>query len=138
MFEEYQGKVVQIMGGLHDFVGEIETFEDRPSPSPAYEARPPIHPNGEGWIRILKPCTTEYVKEKHNRILCHIVRLGGPQHDYAPFVDIYIPPRQSLYEIRVLDTESQMHKVYQEEANRQKPKHIVLPGDDNKLHLLNQ
>jgi hypothetical protein len=126
MFECYKGQVVHFMGGLHDFVGEIETFFQE-TDLPGMSTAPGVHPIGEGWIRINKPCLTSTIKDK-GRQLEQIGTMGGPGHNYQDFVDIYIPPGQSVMEVRVVDPESDMFRAYQRVVSQIKPKHIVLPG----------
>lgn len=114
MFEEYKGKVVHIIGGIHDFMGVIENF-------------PELHPNGLGWFRIKNPCLIKTVEQK-NSVGELISKLGGPQCVYENFVDIYIPPGESMIEIRVVDVEGGLYEAYTKQLNQPKIKNIVVPG----------
>ncbi|EFK95753.1 hypothetical protein LDC_2233, partial [sediment metagenome] len=112
-------------GGIHDFMGEIETFD---GPKEGYE--PPTlheHPNGLGWIRIKNPCLVKTVEQK-NAVGELISKLGGPQCVYKNYVDIYIPRGESMIEIRELDEEGGLYEAYNKQLNQPKIKNIVVPG----------
>lgn len=110
MLEAYKGKIVHIMGGIHDFMGEIEDS-----------------PNGDGWIRIKNPCLVKTIEQK-GAVGELISKLGGPQDIYENFVDLYIPPGESLLEIRVLNENGGLHEAYMKQINQPKIERLVVPG----------
>lgn len=111
MFEGYKGKIVHVIGGLHDFMGEIDTGPG----------------NGNGWIRINNPCLVQSVQKK-NEVGELISKMGGPQRVYEDHVDIYIPPGQSILEIRVLKEGGGLHHAYMKQINQPKIDRLVVPG----------
>ncbi len=115
-FKTYKGDIIQFMGGLNNYVGEVEQFEDNKGK----------HPNGEGWIRLNKPCIQQTFREGKKTVES-IGLLGGPARVYRQFVDIYVPPGQSITEIRVLDPAGSMIKVYRQQINQVKLERIILP-----------
>lgn len=108
----YNGEVVHFIGGAQQYIGKIDQGE---------------HPNGPGWWRIKDPCVTFQEKDQQTQKINNVVfSMAGPNKIYRKFVDVFIPS-ESIIEIKVLDKNGQLYKVYKEEANRVAPSRIVLP-----------
>jgi len=108
----YKGEVVHFIGGLTEFLGELDQTE---------------HPNGVNWYRIKNPCIVfTRNNEQMKRVETVVALLSGPQKAYRRFVDIRIPP-DSILEIRVLDKNGALYKHYYDEVNRIMPEKIILP-----------
>jgi hypothetical protein len=109
---EYKGEVIHFIGGIHEFIGEVEVG-------------PPMD-HGR-WYRIKNPCQS-FVKqnEVQKRVDTIITSLAGPRKIYRKFVDLYVSHDMPL-EIRVLDKNGELYKVYQQEVNRITPENIILP-----------
>jgi len=129
MFEGYKGKIVHVIGGMHDFMGEIDAFCSEVKDDNGYSSiiGDGKHPNGDGWIRIKNPCLVKTVEQK-NAVGELISKLGGPQDVYEAFVDLYIPPGESLVEIRVLNENGGLHEAYMKQIKQPKIENIVVPG----------
>lgn len=98
----YKNEIIHFSGGMHDYIGELDSTP---------------HPWGEGWIRIKNPCEVVYQKNKQGGIDKILIRIWGVKKEYRRFVDIYCPP-DSLKEIRVVDKEGEIYKVYRKEVDR--------------------
>ena len=113
----YNDEIIQIIGGLNDYAGELDQTE---------------HPNGPGWYRIKEPCLV-YVEAnpQTGKLTNRIRRFVGPpgDPDYRNYVDVYIPDCVQM-EIRVLVKDGRMYKVYKEEINRKKSS-LYLPDDNS-------
>lgn len=139
MFEDYRGKIVHLFGGLHEYVGEIEFNVACIHSATAVNGVvfPSEQEEWTGWIRIKEPCLAHQVKDG-KRILETLGLMGGPGHNYEHYVDIYIPPGQSMLEVRVIDPDSDMMRAYKNEISRVKARRIVLPGSVPDLSKLSQ
>jgi len=104
----YNGETIQFIGGLNEYIGVLDQTE---------------HPNGQGWYRLKQACHIGFDQQKKATV---ITRLGGPKRVYRDYVDIYIP-RDSLMEIRTLDKDGELYKVWNDEMRRPKLDRIVLP-----------
>jgi hypothetical protein len=108
----YNGEIIHFIGGLTEYIGEMDQGQ---------------HPMGKGWYRIKNPAWVLTTSDGNDKLHTVVGRLGGPQHAYRKFVDIFIP-EQSLIEIRVLEKDSDLYKFYLKEVNRPKSELIHLPG----------
>lgn len=100
----YNNQIIHLTGGVHDYIGEL--------------AQGP-HKMGAGWWRILNPCQVFQHKDpKTNSVQLVVASLWGDGEAYKRYVDIYIPPGQSVIEIRTLDKTGQFYKVYKSEVDR--------------------
>ena len=107
----YKGEVIHFIGGLTEYIGQLEMSE---------------HLNGKGWYRLNDPCVLVHEK-KGEEVRTRISRLGGPKRVYRRFVDIFIPDAYPM-EIRVLDKNNELYNVYFEAVNQVVPDRIVLPN----------
>uniref|UniRef100_A0A6M3III3 Uncharacterized protein n=1 Tax=viral metagenome TaxID=1070528 RepID=A0A6M3III3_9ZZZZ len=108
----YKAEIIHFIGGLTEFVGELDQSE---------------HPNGLNWYRIRNPCIIFTRENKEmKRIDTVVALLSGPQKVYRKFVDIRIP-EDSILEIRVLDKNGALYEHYSKEVNRIMPEKIILP-----------
>ena len=112
MYESYQDQIIQLSGGLNDYIGKLD-------PAP--------HPLGDGWFRILEPCLTFFqdnpkLKQRQNIVAA----LPGPQRNFQRFVDVYIPATDPM-EIKVLDKEGQIYRIYVQEISRKGANRIIIP-----------
>ena len=109
----YNDEVIQISGGLNDYIGKLDQ-------SP--------HPMGEGWYRIKDPCITFSKQDPNTKQVLNVVAsLHGPQNNFRKFVDIRIPDGLQM-EIKVIDKTGELYKFYQKEINRETPQNIILPN----------
>ena len=116
----YKGQVIQFFGGVHVYLGEIDQAP---------------HKMGEGWWRILNPCLIFTEKDPvNNRINTVVAALRGPTKAYKQYVDIYMPPSEPI-EIRTLDKNGDMYKIYKQESERKDPELIVTPSNAD-IHRL--
>ena len=110
----YNDEIIQIIGGLNDYVGKLDQTP---------------HPMGPGWYRIQDPCLV-FLREdvKNKRMTTVVSNFSGPvgQNNYRKFVDVYIPPDCQM-EIRVIDKKGKLHEFYQAEITRKAPNLIVVP-----------
>ena len=108
----YQGEIIHFAGGMNEYIGELDQSK---------------HPLGKGWCRIKNPCTVNLVQDGKtvNRI---ISRIWGVEKLYRKFIDIYCPP-DSLMEIRVVDKDGKIYKVYKQELDRPDLNLIKAPTD---------
>jgi len=92
------------------------------------------HPLGKGWWRIKNPCSVHMIQDGQtvNRVLS---RIWGFAKLYRKFVDIYCPP-DSLMEIRVLNKDGEIYKVYNAELNRMSLDRIQAPTDIDMAKIL--
>jgi len=109
----YQNEIIHFTGGINEYIGELDQTE---------------HPLGEGWIRIKNPCEVIYGEKKGQGKVRLLLRIWGVKKDYRRFVDIYCPP-DSLKEIRVLDKDGEVYKVYKRELDRPSLDLIKAPTD---------
>ena len=111
--KSYKGEIVHFIGGIHEFIGELQQDE---------------HPLGPGWYRIKNACLT-FVRqnEKEKRLDTVVAAIDGPNKAYRTFVDFYLSPDMPI-EIRVLDKNGGLYKFYNEEVNRIKADRIIIPG----------
>lgn len=116
----YNSDIIQLSGGLNDYVGELEQSN---------------HPMGEGWYRINKPCiifTRENPATKQiQNVIVPMKGIPG-QEAYRNYVDVRIPDTMAM-EIRALDKEGPMYKLYMQEINRKKSS-IILPNNGVVTH----
>jgi len=112
---KYKGEVVHIIGGIQEYIGEIEEGD---------------HKNGIGWHRINNACLTfKRVYDNDKKIHTVVSALRG----YRKFVDQYIPPDLPI-EVLTLDKNDELYKVYKKEINQVKTSHIILPNSDVVSH----
>ena len=102
----YKGEVVHIVGTLSSYLGELGQEE---------------HPNGKNWMRINNPVAMKYEGDQ-----IKLLKLGGVEDLYKPYVDIKLPA-DVAYEVRVLDKASMLYDGYIKESRRKKPSLIVTP-----------
>uniref|UniRef100_A0A6M3IY78 Uncharacterized protein n=1 Tax=viral metagenome TaxID=1070528 RepID=A0A6M3IY78_9ZZZZ len=109
----YNDEVIQLIGGVNDFIGKLDQSE---------------HPLGDRWFRIKDPCLVFNREDPaHKRMTTVVARLSGPDgKSYRNFVDVYIPLTDPV-EIRVLDKDGPLCKVYIEERDRKAPTNIIIP-----------
>lgn len=104
----YTDQIIHLTGGIHDYVGELSCT---------------LHPNGEGWYRIKKPCMIFKHKDpQSNAVKTVLSSLQGPKQAYKTYIDIYIPPGESVIEIRILDKSGQLYEVYKKESELKRAK----------------
>ena len=109
----YNGEVIHFIGGVHDYLGELDQSE---------------HPMGSDWYRIKNPCITFQQQDPQTQKLNNVVAsMAGPNKAYQKFVDIRVPP-DSIMEIRVLDKKGDLYKVYKQESERVAPSLIHMPS----------
>ena len=107
----YNDEVVQVMGGMNDYVGVLDQRE---------------HPLGKEWMRIKEPCLIFQRENPQTKQLGNvIVYMPGMRKTYRKYVDIRIPADMPM-EIRTVDKNGDLYKVYQAEISR-KPSRIILP-----------
>jgi len=111
----YEGEIVHFKGSFHDYLGELETFKKG-------------HPNGANWYRIKNPCGFISQSDRNNVARFTAVRIWGHDKLYQKYVDIHCPP-DSLIEIKVLDKEGGLYKMYEAELNRPSLDRIVTPSN---------
>lgn len=112
--EVYKGKIVHFIGGIHEYVGELDTK---------------THPNGTGWFRLLNPCFY-MIQKKGQDYIVSLLRLWNVDKAYERYVDLFIPA-DSLVEIRELDETGQLYKSYKTELSKPSLDLIVAPtGED--------
>ena len=109
----YNGEIIQFTGGTKDYIGELDQGE---------------HPNGPGWWRINKPCMIFERQNPEKRSIENVVTsFSGPQKSYRKFVDIYLSPEHPI-EIKVVDKNGDLYKVYRQEADRVASDIIISPN----------
>lgn len=111
----YKGQVVQFIGGPQEYLGELE---EHPTP---------------GWVRIKNPCMIG-PKREGDMVRVMIVKHGGHQKAYRPYVDIWIPG-DSIVEIRPLHPKGEMFKIYQKEIGRPDIENIIIPDGAGTISL---
>jgi hypothetical protein len=102
----YKGEVIHIIGGLNDYIGELDQSE---------------HPNGPGWYRINKPVLSFLQQDDKGRpVNALFAYKGAPgEQTYRDYVDIFIPPDDPK-EIRTLVKDGPSHKIYMKIVNAKK------------------
>ncbi len=95
---KYAGEIIHFIGGVTPFLGEL----DRGG-----------HPNGSNWYRIHNPCLVRIVPSPNdpNKGMVDITTMEGDESAYRKYVDIRIP-EDSILEIRVLDKQGNLYKMY--------------------------
>lgn len=116
MFEGYKGKIVHFIGGIHEYLGEIQWLDQT------------------GWLRISNPVLARAHTQGKEAGL-YLERLGGPGEVYAKWVDLYIPLGQSLMEVRILMEGSSLHNAYMKQVNQPKIENIIIPGAVDQLKV---
>ena len=113
--KQYKDEIVHFSGGIHDYIGSLETS--------GKEA------GGGQWFRIHEPCLTFTQDNPALKTRKNIIALmsGAPgARNYHNYVDIYIP-QDSIIEIRVLDKNGDMFRIYRQEVERKPPNMIIVP-----------
>lgn len=110
----YAGEIIEFNGGINTYLGELEIGE---------------HPLGPNWYRIKNPCITFRRENKDmKRIESVVASIWGNQKMFRKFVDIRIP-EDSILEVKVLDKDGGLYKIYKDEINRIAPERIILPDN---------
>jgi hypothetical protein len=116
----YRDEIIQLTGGVNDYVGKLDQTN---------------HPMGEGWYRINEPCiifTRENPASKQiQNVIVPMKGIPG-QEAYRNYVDVRIPDTMAM-EIRTLDKEGPMYRLYMQEINRKKSS-IILPENGIVTH----
>lgn len=109
----YKDEIIHFTGGMVTYIGRLDQSE---------------HPNGEGWYRILDPCTMTVYEDDKRHAQLSLQRIWGMSKFFRHFVDIYCPP-DSLKEIRVLDKNGGLYKAYMKELGQPEMELIVSPSE---------
>lgn len=110
----YKDQIVLFSGGIHEYIGEIDQGK---------------HKLGDGWWRIKKPCVIETVQKPGGKLVNHVVPFHYPENNFRKYVDIYIPPGQTIIEIRTLAKEGRLYEEYQKSLKLVPANRIVLASD---------
>ena len=111
--KNYPGKVIHIIGGVREYIGEM-------GPLP--------HPNGPNWYRINNACQVIHTTRKNTNESVRLIQaIDGPQRDYEKYADLRIP-EDSIIEITILNPKGNLHNLYKKEINAVKMDRIVAPG----------
>ena len=110
MFEGYKGKVIHFIGGINEYLGELDQSSAL----------------SENWIRIYNPVLVRFVTRGVETGLM-VERLGGPGEAYEKFVDLWLPDTLR-YEVRVLREDGHLYATYIKQREMPRIENIVLPG----------
>jgi hypothetical protein len=116
----YNDTIIQVAGGLNDYIGKLDQAP---------------HPMGEGWYRIKEPCMVFTREDPKSRSIQNVIMplKGRPgDENYRNYVDIRIPDTMPM-EIRTLQIDGPMYKIYIQEMNRKKS-NIIIPDNSIVAH----
>jgi len=87
------------------------------------------HPNGHGWVRILKPCATAILQVEGKPPGRRVIEVGGIEKVYDDWLDIYLPVTE-VVEIRPIRKSGKLYNLYTEALIGINIDKIVLPNSD--------
>lgn len=108
---KYPGKIINIIGGVHEYVGELDTLP---------------HPFGPNWYRIREACQVTVGQNEQGQPVRLVSCIDGYKNDYRRYVDIRIP-EDSIIEVREVNPDGALYKVYKNQLNQVKLDKIVAP-----------
>lgn len=109
----YENEVVHFaVPGMTNFIGRIASGPN---------------PRGDGWIRVEHPVIIMEASQAGKQGFM-MSTLAGPYQHYRQYVDFFIPPDKAV-EIRTLDPEGNLYKMYLKEVNAPKRERIIAPHE---------
>jgi len=119
MEKMYKDEVIHIDTGARAYIGKLDISD---------------HPMGADWIRIKDPAEAVMVKNQAGHLALQINPIDYPHKNYRKFVDMRIPADQQI-EIRVLDKNGELYKVYNNAMNAQRATRIISPGTADIINI---
>jgi len=117
MFKNYKEQIVHVIGGMNEYVGELDTAP---------------HKNGSNWIRIKNPCKVNYMHDKAGSQAIRLMSMYNSGTLYKQYVDIRLPDDPAL-EILTLLKDGDLMKNYLSQVTREKSAIIQMPNSGLKL-----
>jgi hypothetical protein len=112
MSKGYNGEVIHFSGGINDYIGELDQSE---------------HPMGPNWYRIKNACVTFQHQHPETQRIEQVISYVSNNKSFRKFVDVRVPD-DSIVEVKVVDKDGHLYKVYKAEIARMPSTIIHMPN----------